>query len=117
MDEKYSILIIEDEDSLRLNIKNFLTNTGFEVHVASEGLGAIHKLIDFKIDLIISDYRMDIFGGNYWVKFLKKFCSDTKVLFISGFLNPNEEFPYTVIYKPFDLDDLLKHIKTVLNIS
>lgn len=109
-----TILVVEDEDSLRISIKNFLTQEGFNVLVASEGVGAIHKLIDNDVDLIISDYRMEIFGGNYWVKFLQKFCPHIKVLFISGFLDPNEEFPFPIIYKPFDLRDLLEKIKTLL---
>lgn len=115
--KRYSILVVEDEDPLRLNMKNFLTDHGFDVYVASEGLGAVQKLIDNDIDLIVSDYKMEIFGGNYWVKFLKKFCPDIKVLFISGFLDPNENFSYPILYKPFDLNDLIKKIKSLLNIE
>ena len=104
--EDQVILIVEDEDSIRLTLRDFLKRKGYTVHVASDGVGAIKILLDNHVDLIITDYRMSVFGGDYWVRFLKQYCSDKKVIITSGFLKPEISIPYKVIYKPFDYNEI-----------
>lgn len=104
--DKNLILLVEDEDSIRLTLRDFLKKKGHDVVVASDGVGAIKLLLDHKIDLIVTDYRMSVLGGDYWIKFLAKYCSDIKVIITSGFLNPEFSIPYKVIYKPFDYNEL-----------
>ena len=105
MEEKV-ILLVEDEDSIRLTLRDFLKKKGHTVYVASDGVGAIKILLDHSVDLIVTDYRMNILGGDYWIKFLAKYCSDIKVIIASGFLNPEFSIPFKVIYKPFDYNEL-----------
>ncbi len=100
------ILIVEDEDAIRLTLRDYLLKKGYTVLVASDGVGAIKQLIDHQVDLIVTDYRMDILGGDYWIKFLDKYCTDQKVLITSGFLRPEFPIPFDVLYKPFDYSDL-----------
>jgi DNA-binding response OmpR family regulator len=108
------ILVVEDEDSIRLTIRDFLKKKGFQVIVASDGVGALKQLLDNDVDLIVTDYRMDILGGDYWLRFLQKYCADTKVIITSGFLQPNFPIPYKVLYKPFDYTELEKMIEAEL---
>jgi len=96
------ILIVEDEDSIRLTLRDFLKKKGYSCLVASDGVGAIKHLLDNEIDLVITDYRMNVFGGDYWIRFLNTYCSDKKVIITSGFLKPEFAIPFKVIYKPFD---------------
>ena len=79
--------------------------------MASDGVGAIKQLVDNDIDVIISDYRMEVLGGDYWIKFLIKYCSDKHILITSGFLRPNFAIPFDVLYKPFDYSELDTYIK------
>ncbi len=108
------LLVVEDEDSIRLTLRDYLSKKGYQVFVASDGVGAIKQLLDNAIDLIISDYRMDILGGDYWVRFLKKYCTDKKVIITSGFLRPEFPITFPVIYKPFDYSDLERAIEETL---
>ena len=101
-----SILIVEDEDAIRLTLREYLSRKGYEVFVASEGVGAIMQLLDHKIDLIISDYRMPSLGGDYWIRFLQKYCSEQVILITSGFLSPEVPISFPVLYKPFDYSTL-----------
>lgn len=105
-----AILIVEDEDSIRLTLRDYLRKKGHEVLVASDGVGAIKQLLDYEVDLIITDYRMDVLGGDYWIKFLQTYCKDKRVIVTSGFLRPDFIIPYEVFYKPFDYADLEKRI-------
>ena len=108
------ILVVEDEDAIRLTLRDYLRRKGFEVLVASDGVGAIKQLLDFDVDLIVTDYRMDLLGGDYWIKFLRKYCPDQDVIITSGFLKPEFEIPYEVVNKPFDYSDLEKRIREIL---
>lgn len=108
------ILLVEDEDSIRIPLKDFLTRVGFSVLVASEGVGAIKHILDHPIDAIITDYRMDILGGDYWVRFLARFCPDKKVLLTSGFLKSDIPLPYEVLAKPYSFLELETKLRELL---
>ncbi len=108
------ILIVEDEDAIRLTLRDYLRKKGYEVLVASDGVGAIKLLLDFSIDIILTDYRMDVLGGDYWIKFLKKYCPEKDVIITSGFLRPDFDIPYEVVYKPFDYSDLELKVRGIL---
>ncbi len=104
--ENRILLIVEDEDSIRLTLRDFLKRKGYTVLVASDGVGAIRILLDHDVDLIITDYRMSVFGGDYWVRFLQRYCKDKNVIITSGFLKPEISIPYKVVYKPFDYSEI-----------
>jgi len=107
MSEEKAVLVVEDEDAIRLTLRDYLMRKGYTVFVASDGVGAIKQLLDNAgISVIVSDYRMDILGGDYWVKFLKQYCSDKQIFITSGFLRPEFPIPYRVFYKPYDYSDL-----------
>lgn len=102
----FIVLLVEDDDDIRLSLRDYLKARGFTVLVSSDGVGAIKILLDTKVDVIVSDYRMDIFGGNYWIRFLNTFCSTLDVIITSGYLKPDFKIPYPVVYKPFDYAEM-----------
>ena len=104
--QKGSLLIVEDEDAIRLTLRDYLKKKGYLVVVASDGVGALKLLLDNEIDLIITDYRMEVLGGDYWIKSLQKYCSSIHIIITSGFLRPDIPIPFEVVYKPFDYGDL-----------
>lgn len=114
MDKEPVILIVEDEDSIRLTLRDYLKKKHHEVIVASDGVGAIKQILDNRVDLVVTDYRMDIFGGDYWIRFLKSFCPDKKVIITSGFLQPEFPIPFPVVSKPYDYADLEALIRRTL---
>lgn len=114
MSEKGTILIVEDEDAIRLTLRDYLKKLGYEVHVASDGTGAIQQMLDHDIDVIVSDYRMSVFGGHYWIKFLERYCSDMKIIIASGYLQPDFSIPFPTVRKPFDYADMAQLIEETL---
>lgn len=107
------VLLVEDDDSIRLTFRDYLEKKGFNVFVASDGVGAIKQMLDTTIDVIISDYRMDILGGDYWIRFLQKFCPQKKILITSGFLPPDFPVPYEFVQKPFLFGEMADRIQTL----
>ncbi len=114
MDGRPLILVVEDEDSIRLTLRDYLKRKGHDVIVASDGVGAIKQIIDNPVDLVVTDYRMDILGGDYWIRFLRQFCAEKKVIITSGFLQPEFPIPFPVVYKPYDYGELDSLIRTTL---
>ncbi len=108
---KAYVLLVEDEDSVRLTLRDFLQKKGYSILVASDGVSAIKQLLDHEISMIITDYRMQILGGDYWIKFLDRYCSDKRIIITSGFLRPEFSIPFDVIYKPYDYDQISELIK------
>jgi len=60
---KKKILIVEDEEGLRLLYEEELKTEGYEVFTASNGKEAIQKLEEKKPDLIILDIVMPVMDG------------------------------------------------------
>lgn len=115
MDGKNLILVVEDEDAIRLTLRDYLRKKGFEVLVASDGVGAIKQLLDNEVEAIVTDYRMDVLGGDYWIKFLRKYCPEKRILITSGFLRPDFHIPFEVVYKPFDYAELEARLRAMLS--
>ena len=109
------VLLVEDEDAVRLTLRDFLQKKGYNVLVSSDGVSAIKQLLDHEISMIITDYRMQILGGDYWIKFLDRYCGDKKIIITSGFLKPEISIPFEVIYKPFDYFLISERIEDYLN--
>jgi|SRR5690242_4368121 CheY-like chemotaxis protein len=63
-----SILLVDDDGDIRLMLRDFLTESGFLVHLAREGQHALHLLdkID-PPDLILLDYKMPVMDGKQFL--------------------------------------------------
>ena len=96
---KHTVLVVEDEDAIRLPLRDFLVTKGYTVVVASDGAGAIEQLLDHDIDVIISDYRMSVLGGHYWIRFLERYCPEKKIIITSGYLDSDIEHPFPLFKK------------------
>jgi DNA-binding response OmpR family regulator len=83
------------------------------VLVASDGVGAIKQLLDFPVSYIITDYRMENLGGDYWMRFLQRYCGDMKVLVTSGFLKADLPIPYQFLAKPYSFKELEERLRAL----
>ena len=108
------VLLVEDEDSIRLALKEYLDSVGIEALVASDGVGAIKHLLDYDVKVIVSDYRMDVLGGDYWIRFLQRFCPHIRVLLTSGFLSNVGTLPFEVFPKPLIFSELEARLRSLL---
>ncbi|MBX9785894.1 MAG: response regulator [Alphaproteobacteria bacterium] len=117
-----TILLVEDEDAVRLFSARALRSKGYEVLEAINGEEALQliKTNKHKIDLIISDVVMPQMDGPTFINKINQFAVNPKVLFISGYTedtfhdrikdNANIRF----LAKPFSLNDLATRVKEIL---
>ncbi len=110
-----TVLLVEDEDDIRLSLRDFLQHQGFTVHVASDGIGAIKQLLDHAVDSVVTDYRMVGFGGDYWLRFLRSFFPEKNVIVTSGYIGPEATLSFPFLPKPFDYGLLERYLATDLD--
>jgi len=117
-----TILLVEDQQGIREVVQEFLRRRGYSVLCAADGDEAIQIADDHAhpIHLLLTDVVMPNMGGAELVHRLARTRPQTKVLFISG--NPdqaslNERLGTTavVLQKPFQLDSLLREVRSVLD--
>ena len=60
---KTTLLVVEDDDALRLGLSQVLTGVGYAVHVACEGFAALADIRTTIPDIVISDLNMPRMSG------------------------------------------------------
>ncbi len=112
------ILLVEDEVSVLEIIQRSLSNKGYLVEVAYNGIDGLQKLEEQYYDLIICDLSMPGMGGIKFYQEVKRTNAQQveRIIFTTGdTLNEgNQEFirmtGCTLLMKPFTLDSLLNLI-------
>ncbi|MEZ5757016.1 MAG: response regulator [Emcibacteraceae bacterium] len=116
-----TILLVEDEDAVRMFASRALKNKGYTVFEADCGTSALKLMneTDVKIDLLISDVMMPQMDGPTLVKKIRETDKELKVIFISGYaedaLDDNiMDKDFNFLSKPFSLKQLAEQVKEVL---
>ncbi len=118
-----TILLVEDEDAVRVFSSRALRNKGYNVLEARSGeeaLTILEKEGGDKIDLTITDVVMPQMDGPTLYKHIREKWPDMKVVFVSGYTEDRLREQFTsgeVIYflpKPFTLKQLAGKVKEVL---
>ncbi len=118
-----TILLVDDEESLRIVVVDLLRQLGYQVLSAASGkeallLAAKHPS---KIDLLVTDVIMDEMPGPELAETLLASRPDMKVVFISGYpegsLAPGGILkPGTIlVQKPFSIKILSAKLREVLD--
>ena len=118
-----TILVVEDEYSLRKMIYRILNDHGYNVIEAGHGEEALQLLSDYNdtVHLVITDVVMPLMGGRELVKEIEAQSRNVKVIYMSGYTEQlnvqNWIFKQDINYieKPFTSEDLLKKVRFVLN--
>ncbi|MCB1465597.1 MAG: response regulator [Rhizobiaceae bacterium] len=116
------VLLVEDEDAVRMGGMRALKSRGYTVHEASSGVEAmeIFEQLEGKIDIVVSDVVMPEMDGPTLLGELRKLQPDIKFIFVSGYaedafarnLPADQKFGF--LPKPFSLKQLATVVKDVL---
>lgn len=107
-----TILLVEDEPSIRKLMATALEQAGYTVRQARHGLEAIEQF-DETVDLLLADIRLPHLNGGELIGRLREQRPTLKVLAISGY-PLNAPVDVKLLAKPFLRDDLLKAVRDVL---
>jgi PAS domain S-box-containing protein len=118
-----TILLVEDEEGIRVLESRVLEKQGYTVLRASNGKEAIQisERHPGKIDLLITDVVMPVMSGSDLAESLMSVRRDLKVLFTSGYTN-NSVLPDSItarnaefLAKPFEGQAFARKVREVLD--
>lgn len=80
-----SILIVDDEESVRESLEKVLNKAGYATRTASSGNEALTMLAKQPVDVILSDLKMPDGDGVELLQHAKKNFPDTEVILLTGY--------------------------------
>ena len=118
-----TILLVEDEGSLRRLTRATLESIGFRVLEAGDGLDALEvaRRFDGAIDLLLTDIVMPGMGGRALAHELVRRRPDVRVMYMSGYAGQEVGAPGPIdpgidfLPKPFAREALTRKIREVLD--
>lgn len=122
--DPHSLLVIEDDETMRKALARIFESEGFLVKTAADGTQLSEVLDDSPIDLIILDIGLPWINGFELAKLLKehKDLKEIPLVFVSGKtseLDVKRGFEVGAddyIKKPFDIEHIKKAVGTLLKI-
>jgi DNA-binding response OmpR family regulator len=114
------VLVVEDEALVRMLVVQTLEEAGFAVREAAEAQGALEMLRnDDAIRLMVTDVGLPGLNGRRLADAARVERPDVKVLFMTGYADSSlieTSLPegFSLITKPFDLDDLAARAQALL---
>ena len=107
------VLVVDDEENIRLVLKTLLKKHGYEVEVADSGESALALVDTFGPDVILTDVRMPKMGGLDLLATLKAKQNPATVIVMSAYGNVDlaieamKAGAYDYVGKPFKPDEIV----------
>lgn len=114
---KETILVVDDEPSLRELTRDILTQHGYQVILAKSGQQALEILKTQSVDILLSDIIMPEMDGYKLANKVQQNYPDIKIQLVSGYDNNLESeenhnpLYENILHKPFTAIEVLKRIK------
>ncbi|WP_320041319.1 sigma-54 dependent transcriptional regulator [uncultured Desulfobacter sp.] len=122
MTDEHSILVVDDELSMREFLEMLLSKKGYKVTLAKNGKQALNNIKQKKYDLVLTDIRLGDITGLDVLRAVKKEYPDTVVIMISAYATTEiaveamNEGAYDFVPKPFDNNELSSTIAKALEL-
>jgi len=107
-----SILVVDDEQSLRELLEILLGKAGHEVTAVADAAGALARLAGAAFDLVITDLRLGRESGLDILKAVKASALSTEVVVVTAFATTETAIQamkagaYDYVLKPFKVEEL-----------
>ncbi|WP_338468020.1 response regulator [Novosphingobium sp. ZN18A2] len=115
-----SILLVEDEDTVRAVAERALTRQGYEVTTAADGEEGLDAIASGgKFDLVLTDVVMPSMDGPAMAREIRRLLPDLPVMFMSGYaeeqLRKDIDIPdMYFLAKPFSVPQIVAAVETAL---
>lgn len=116
-----TILIVDDEESIREIMKIHLENQGYTVILSKDGEEAISALKNNDISLAITDIKMPKVDGFGVLDYISKYCNHIPVVVLTGYIDVEttvtsmKKGATDYVSKPVKRDKIIDVVKKALN--
>ena len=116
-----SVLLVDDERSMRDFLKILLKKEGFDVRTASDGTQALEMLAERGADLVLSDIRMPGMNGIELLEQVKELYPGLPVVMVTAFASPDDAVQamrngaFDYISKPFNVNELTSVVHAAID--
>jgi len=117
MPDKISLLIVDDEESVRDSLYNWFIEDGYEVECAENAKQALSILESRNMDIILADIKMPGMDGLEMHRRIRSLNKDSIVIIMTAFaavdtaVQALKDGAFDYVTKPFDPDDLSHMIR------
>jgi two-component system response regulator AtoC len=107
------VLVVDDEENIRLVLQTLLKRNGYQVETADSGEKALARIDAFGPDVVITDVRMPKMGGLDLLSTLRAKNNPATVIVMSAYGNVDQAISamkagaYDYIQKPFKPDEVV----------
>jgi len=114
------ILVVDDEEDLRLSLKFKLKSAGFDVDVAADGEEALEKLKAKPTDVVLLDINMPRMSGIEALTIIRQKYPQTEIIMLTGMQDVKtavecmDKGAFYYVTKPYYASDLLGLIERAL---
>jgi DNA-binding NarL/FixJ family response regulator len=118
--EKKSVLVVDDEESIRFSLKRMLEKENYRVETADNGSIALKKLANDYYDIVLADIMMDDISGIKLLQSIKEKYRHVLVLLMTGYASINSAIDglrsgaTDYIIKPCSKKKILSSIKNAI---
>ena len=119
MAPKQTILMVDDQMSVRMLVQDYLTEEGYRVVVASNGQEALYAARHEEPDLILLDIMMPEMGGYDFIRAYRK-EGETPIILLTAKLDESDKVlglelgADDYVVKPFSPRELVERVKAIL---
>ena len=120
---KTNVLVVDDDNHMRIALKESLIQAGYNVSIAEDGAQALSEIERRMYDLVITDVKMPHVSGIDLLKRIKESAPFMPVILITGYgtiqdaVKVIKEGAYDYIQKPFNTDTLYGIVKRALGVK
>jgi CheY-like chemotaxis protein len=120
---KYTILVVDDEELMRYLVVSYLSKLGHSCLTAVDGVDALDKIKNNKIDAVITDIKLPKMDGIALSGEISRQYPDLPIMIMTAF---DEEYSEGTaisvgarefLKKPFTLDEFGARLKKLINDS
>ncbi len=118
--QKFRILIVDDEGIAVKNLAHFLRQEGYAVVTATSGAEALNRLDASNFDIVVTDLKMPDITGIDVIEKAKNKNADTEAIMITGYASVDSAIEamrkgaFHYLTKPFSLEEIQSTIEMAL---
>ncbi len=117
-----TLFVIDDENGIRVLLKEVFGRSGFNVHVFEDPIEAHHALTEIHPDVVLIDYRIPKMRGDQFAEIVQQEGHYFPIILMTGDSKSVVERQITtkaiteIIEKPFNITDVVQTVNhTLLN--